>query len=130
MSQVLCPSSRAKEGALLFGVFVGDTVAYLQPAVVVSEEDLKEAGDHLEERFRFSLPCLHSECHNFTEGRCGLIQRLLRETQETKNASASEPDSEGIQHLPNCDIRPRCQWFKTAGERACGVCPLVHHPSY
>jgi hypothetical protein len=127
MSKALCPSSPAKDGALLIGVVVGDTLAYLQPAMPVTDEDLSQAGDHLEERFRFSLPCLCEACHNFSEGRCGLIQEFLaQQASETPLSSGRTP--EGFGRLPNCPIRSKCQWFRQSGVRACDICPSVRHP--
>lgn len=128
MSKALCPSSPAKEGALLIGVVVGDTLAFLQPAPIVTDEALSQAGGRLEERFRFSLPCLCDTCHNFSEGRCELIHRLLSQ-QTTDTTLSLERTSEDLEHLPNCPIRSRCQWFGTAGVRACSVCPAVRYPA-
>ena len=127
MSEVLCPSSPAKDGALLIGVVVGDTVAFVQPAVPITDESLQDAGEHLEQRFRFSLPCLHKLCDNFAEGKCGLIGRFLAR-QPTHSQPSAEGTAEGSQRFPNCAIRSRCQWFRTAGPRACGVCPYIRHP--
>lgn len=128
-SKPLCPSSPAKDGALLIAVVVGNTVSFLQPAMAVSREDLSGAGECLEDRFRFSLPCLHDACHNFKEGRCDLIQKFLRR-QATENCVPSGPIEEDLAHLPNCPIRSRCQWFRTAGVRACGICPSTRRPQY
>ena len=115
----LCPSSRAKEGALLIGVVVGDGLAYLRPAVPLTAEDLQGAAPDVQERFRFSLPCLREKCRNFGEESCTLIQRFI-ERPETG-------DLVQCARLPVCDIRSRCEWFHTVGSRACRVCPSVRY---
>jgi hypothetical protein len=111
----LCPSAAAAPGALLIGIIVGDRTAFLQQPVTVTADDLDGAGEDVERRIRFSAPCLHGACHNFGDGHCNLIRRIV----------ANEPaDAE----LPDCSIRGRCEWFRTAGAPACDVCPDVRRP--
>jgi len=126
MSKGLCPSSRAREGALLIGVVVGDKVTFIQPAPTVTDEDLRQAGGGLEARFKFSFPCLHGACHNYGEGRCDLIHKLV--TQQAQAHPLPDGSSEGLWHAEDCPIRSECQWFRDAGIRACGICPSVLHP--
>jgi hypothetical protein len=113
--RTLCPSAPAKPGALLIGIIIGDRTAFLQPTVAVTADDLSDAGDDVEKRFRFSAPCLRGGCGNFGEDHCNLIRRLVRVTEDGGA-------------LPECSIRSRCEWFSTAGAPACDVCPHVRRP--
>ena len=127
MKAGLCPSSPAKEGALLIGVIVGGRTAFLQPAVAVTDDDLSQAGERVEERFRFALPCLRSGCHNFGDGRCDLVRRFMTD-RSAEAAPSAEHLSGAVDDAPDCPIRSRCEWFTTVGIQACGVCPSVHRP--
>jgi hypothetical protein len=116
-----CPSGRCEEGAVLLGI-VGSNgvVGYVQPALPISDEFVEEARQRgePERRFRFAQPCLEGGCTQWTENRCGVIDRVL----SAKDASGDTTVTAG---LPECSIRPSCRWFAQAGARACAVCPLV-----
>ena len=128
-TSALCPSSPAKDGALLYGIVVGSGLAYLKTAVPVTAEDLKDVGERVEDRFRFSLPCLHKGCHNFEHNHCALIGRLL-DKQSAAPAILPQTLSGSVNDLPECAIRDHCQWFGTEGSAACGVCPTVSRPKH
>lgn len=117
-----CPSSPGVEGALLVGIVVGTGLAYPSRELRVTSEFLRAAGERPEAQFRFSLPCEREACRNFRDGRCGLIGSFL---EEAEAAPIESWPTEAP--LPRCAIRARCQWFRDAGRRACGVCPFVRH---
>lgn len=121
-----CPSAFPKAGALVIGVVVGPTIAYLSPPPRVSKEALSTAGPDLEQRFRFSLPCSKRNCSNFTDDHCGLIEDLI---EERRARVAPSPTLARRRALPSCAIRPVCQWYRSAGAVACTVCPTIRYKS-
>jgi len=129
MNDTLCPSSPPKEGALVIGAIIGDETAYIRPAIPVTENDLAQAGGELEQRFRFSLPCLHDRCKNFAEGSCSLIKSFIAEATNDTSPLHGKTQS-GIRHLPKCAIRAKCQWIRTASAAACQVCPVTRPPNF
>ena len=120
-SDLLCPSARCEEGAVLLGVVGGDgTVGYIRPLVTIDQEfvDRAKQGRDPEKRFRFAQPCIEGKCAHWRGQRCGVIDQGL-EFQE--DGTIPRPE----QPLPKCSIRPSCRWFAQVGPRACSVCPLV-----
>lgn len=76
----LCPSSTADEGALLIGLVQEDgTVGIMGRLLQVDAAFLDTArkGREPEKRFRFASPCRKSDCREWGDGRCGVIDRVL-----------------------------------------------------
>src|SRR5829696_2703093 len=121
-SNHLCPSARCEEGAILLGIVGKDgVVGYVSPLIRVDKDFVRQAykGRTPEKRFRFSQPCIERGCLQWTDSRCGVIDRALQAKEEANATNTA------IDVLPNCTIRPRCRWFAQVGHRACTVCPLV-----
>lgn len=118
---LLCPSSRCQEGAILLGIVLpGGSVAFAKDRIVVDGGFVHNAsreGSHPpESRFRFSTPCAGAGCHQWTGTRCGVIESVLTEAHDVDYQSGS---------LPDCSIRAQCRWFDQSGVEACGVCDQV-----
>jgi hypothetical protein len=114
--RLLCPSSRAEEGAFVIGVVQEDgTVGLFGRPLPVNADFLEDArkGRAPEKRFRFSAPCVNSNCRQWSSGRCGVIDKVLR---------IAPPENT---RLSPCGIRADCRWFSQAGAEACAVCTLV-----
>lgn len=112
----LCPSTRAAPGNALLGVVGADgRVGILGRPIPVDDAFLAVArqGRAPEKRFRFAGRCVRSDCRQWSDGRCGVIDRVL--------AMTGEIDAP----LPPCGIRARCRWFAQAGGAACHACPEV-----
>jgi hypothetical protein len=119
----MCPSAPAEPGSALFGVVAAKgQVAYLTPKVPVTNELLTilgQSGVPIENRLRFSGPCMEHHCVQWKgaagSGRCGLVDHAI----ETLHI---ESDAE---NLPQCDIRQSCRWFAQHKRKACAACPEV-----
>ncbi len=114
----LCPSARAQEGALVLGVVGPDrTVRMLSKPEPVTTDvaEAVSAMDAPEQQFRFANRCVKSGCHQWTEGRCGVIDLVM-----SFNRHLAEPIA-----LPACAIRPQCRWHQQNGPVACTVCPFI-----
>lgn len=112
----LCPSARAEPGAALLGIVGADgRVGILGRPIPIDDDFLATArqGRAPEKRFRFADRCVRSECRQWTNGRCGVIDRVLAMTGEVDRP------------LQPCGIRARCRWFAQAGAAACHACPEV-----
>lgn len=112
----LCPSSVAAAGSALIGVVGSDgRVGLLGRPLPVDEDFLAAArrGRAPEKRFRFAAPCVKSQCRQWSDGCCGVIERVLEITGAVEAA------------LPPCGIRARCRWFAQRGGAACHACPEV-----
>jgi hypothetical protein len=115
---VLCPSARLKEGAILLGIVCADgTVRFASERLAVNHEFVKNArqGRPAEKRFRFADNCVKAACKQWSGGRCSIVDQIL------DPCPVSEPQST----LPSCSIRTQCRWYFQRGADACGVCPLV-----
>lgn len=113
----LCPSAQAEEGALLIGIIQADGTTGIMGRPLPVDADFLEAarkGRALEKRFRFSSPCIKSDCGQWADGRCGVIDRVM---------AMVPPEGEPV--LQPCGIRGSCRWFDQSGARACAVCPEV-----
>jgi hypothetical protein len=120
--QLLCPSARCDEGALLVGIIgIEGKVAYVSPAPRVDNEFIEEAqsAGAPEQRFRFAAPCRESGCVHCTGTRCGVIDAALAaaEAAQTRQCASSP--------LPRCGIRTQCRWFAQTGSNACATCPFL-----
>jgi hypothetical protein len=112
----LCPSSSAEEGALLIGVVQGDGAVGIFGSPLPVDADFLEAarkGRAPEKRFRFAAPCVTSNCRQWSNGHCGVIDKVVN------ILSPEVPD------LRSCGIRAECRWFNQVGAKACAACPTV-----
>jgi hypothetical protein len=112
----LCPSARAEPGSALIGMVGADgRVGMLNRPLPVDDDFLAAAtrGRAPEKRFRFAGRCVRSACRQWSDGRCGVIDRVLAITGDVGRP------------LPPCAIRARCRWFAQTGAAACGACPEV-----
>jgi hypothetical protein len=118
-----CPSAPAEEGSALFGVVAAKgQVAYITPKVPYTSELLTilgQSGVPMENRLRFSGPCLEHRCVQWEgtagSGRCGLVDHAI----ETLHIEAD------AETLPKCDIRQTCRWYAQHRGKACAACPEV-----
>lgn len=114
----LCPSSRCEPGAILLGIVLPTGwIAYGDDLVVIDAEFARRAheGRSPEKRFRFASPCVQQQCHQWSAGRCTVIDELARDPPPSMDRAA----------LPSCSIRAGCRWYLQIGPAACAVCPLV-----
>jgi len=115
---VLCPSARMNEGAILVGIVLQDgQVAFSLDRLTVNREFLLNArqGRSPEKRFRFGDVCVKSGCLQWTDDGCGVVENVL----------GAVSASGEITELPNCSIRSQCRWYFQRGSDACQVCSLV-----
>lgn len=121
-STILCPSWECEAGASLIGIVLADgSVAFSKERIVINEAFVKAArqGRAPEKRFRFSSTCKRAGCIQWTEGRCGIVDRIMEEHQDLVSAPAENFV------LPECPIRPQCRWHLQSGDAACRACPEV-----
>jgi len=71
-----------------------------------------------EERFRFSGKCIQHGCHQWENGKCGLIEKVI---QLHQNPASNSPQ--------NCAIRNSCRWYSQEKELACANCSEVFRNS-
>jgi hypothetical protein len=104
----------------MFGAVAGaGQLAYLRPHVPVTDallEALQASGTAIENRLRFAGPCFGERCVQWSEGRCGLIDRIV---------AAPAPEQTELDGLPRCGIRSTCRWFAQHAAAACHACPTV-----
>ena len=118
-----CPSAPAEPGATLFGIVTAPgKVAYMNPGVPATQaliDGFAREGIPIENRLRFSGPCMQHRCVQWAgeaaTGRCGLVDRAL-----TALAITQGPDT-----LPHCAIRATCRWYAQHKRHACAACPEV-----
>lgn len=116
----LCPSGRARAGAVLVGVVGADArIGYLQPRMRVDDDWLAEAraagNPDLERRFRFAEPCRTDICGHWKGDHCGVAAAAVQSYEER---AVSAPVSA-------CAIRRDCRWFAERGTAACRACTFV-----
>lgn len=116
-----CPSYIARPGADLFGI-VGENgnVVYLNDTIRIDKTFVDEAqkGRPAEERFRFSGKCIQHGCHQWENGKCGLIEKVIQLHQFPASNSPQ-----------NCAIRNSCRWYAQEKELACANCSEVFRNS-
>ena len=126
--EATCPSAPPEPGSALLGVVLAQgQVAYVNPPTPATQEMLDSfaaSGIPIENRMRFSGPCMEHRCVQWQgepgAGHCGLIDRALVELGITKDAET----------LPRCSIRATCRWFAQRGRTACAACPeIIRRPS-
>jgi hypothetical protein len=121
-STILCPSWSCEAGASLIGIVLADgSVAFSKDRIVIDDAFVQTArqGRSPEKRFRFSSTCRRAACIQWTDGKCGIVDRIIGE-HEDRAIAASEPFE-----LPECSIRPQCRWHLQSGDIACRACPEV-----
>ncbi|MDD5366640.1 MAG: hypothetical protein PHR30_14980 [Gallionellaceae bacterium] len=115
-----CPNAPPEVGAALFGIVQGDgKVAYLSPNIPVSDGllvALENKNIPIENRLRFSGPCMAERCIQWQTDRCSLADKVVADLGDS-----------GTEHskLPHCGIRATCRWFAQHKQVACGGCPTV-----
>lgn len=121
-SPILCPSWSCETGASLIGIVLADgSVAFSKDRIVIDSAFVEVArqGRSPEKRFRFSSTCKRGGCGQWTDGKCGIVDRVISEHAEHATAA-----SEAFV-LPECSIRPQCRWHLQSGDDACRACPEV-----
>ena len=121
-SAILCPSWKCEAGASLIGIVLADgTVAFSKDRIVIDAAFVEVArqGRSPEKRFRFSSTCKRAACVQWTDGKCGIADVIIREHAD-RTTGLDEPFE-----LPECSIRPHCRWHLQSGDAACRACPEV-----
>lgn len=111
-----CPSATLSEGAVLLGIVnENGSVGFISNHTPVTGELFDELAGipEPEKQFRFSSACVESGCHQWQEGKCSVIRRII---------SAND---EQVPQLPDCSIRKSCRWFYQEGPSACSFCPYI-----
>jgi hypothetical protein len=114
--ELLCPSARCEEGAILLGVVGPNSrVGFIRPRITVDQDFVEAArgGRAPEKRFRFAQPCIEDGCRHWQSGRCHVA-----DVAAAREEAVERP-------LPACSIRPSCRWFAQSGAAACAACPYV-----
>src|ERR1700730_8016398 len=122
-SSILCPSWKCEAGASLIGIVLADgSVAFSKDRIVIDNAFVEVArqGRSPEKRFRFSSTCKRATCIQWTDGKCGIVDRVIAEHEDRTAAPSEDPFV-----LPECSIRPQCRWHLQAGDIACRACPEV-----
>jgi hypothetical protein len=122
-SSILCPSWSCEAGASLIGIVLADgSVAFSKDRIVIDAAFVEAArqGRSPEKRFRFSSTCKRAGCIQWTDGKCGIVDRIIGEHEEHAAAASEEAFV-----LPECSIRPQCRWHLQSGDKACRACPEV-----
>lgn len=121
-SAILCPSWKCEAGASVIGIVLADgSVAFSKERIVIDAAFVETArqGRSPEKRFRFSSTCKRVACIQWTDHKCGLVDRIISE-HEQRTATSQESFV-----LPECPIRPHCRWHLQSGNAACRACPEV-----
>jgi hypothetical protein len=121
-SPILCPSWGCEAGSTLIGIVLENgSVAFAKERIVIDAAfvEIARQGRSPEKRFRFSSTCKRAACVQWADSKCGVIDRILSE----RDNSTAGPD--GSFALPECCIRPRCRWHLQSGDNACRACPEI-----
>jgi hypothetical protein len=117
-----CPSSQPTvEQSLILGSIernaLGEPyVRYLKHPVKVTDGTLAaftNAATKATEVFRFTAPCQKIDCRNWNGSACRVGQQVIKILPVVSS------------QLPECRLRPVCQWFDQEGKAACLRCPQV-----
>ena len=114
-----CPSAQPGMGDVqILGVISRDAeeprVAYLDEVLPASPAVLELAAPlDASQVFRLSARCEEKKCMHFDGHDCQLALRIARMMPEV------------VDHLPACNIRPDCRWFRQEGRAACVRCPQI-----
>lgn len=118
-TKIMCPSSKAKNGAELLGVRQDDgTIAILPQTLPVDQDFVAVAssdGVHPEQKFRFTNKCIESGCRQWNGTGCGVADQVVQFMNSLPIA----------EELDDCPIRPSCRWYLQKGPDACKVCPFI-----
>ena len=89
----------------------------MQDKIIINDEFVRIAhlGRKPEKRFRFAGNCETNNCKQWSEGRCGVIDKVIEILKSTERPSK----------LPECSIKSDCRWYRQCGAKACAVCPEV-----
>ena len=115
---ILCPSTKCQEGAILIGITQPDGhIGFIEQRLYVNKEfiQIAKSGQSPEKRFRFGNNCMSSSCEQWVDGHCTVMKRIFDAVGQVE-----EPTS-----LPTCSIRPQCRWYLQHGGRACVICPWI-----
>jgi hypothetical protein len=114
-----CPSAQPGMGDVqILGVISRDAevprLAYLDEAMPASPATLELAAPlDVSQVFRLSARCEEKKCTHFDGRDCQLAVRIAKLLPEV------------VDHLPPCNIRPDCRWFRQEGRAACVRCPQI-----
>jgi hypothetical protein len=114
-----CPSAQPGMGDVqILGVISRDAaeprLAYLDEALPATPETLDLAAPlDPSQVFRLSARCEEKKCTHFDGADCQLAVRIAKMLPEV------------VDHLPACNIRRDCRWFRQEGRAACVRCPQV-----
>ena len=114
-----CPSAQpGMADVQLLGVVLRDAeeprLAYLDEAMPASPATLELAAPlDVSQVFRLSARCEEKKCTHFNGRDCQLASRIANLLPEV------------VDHLPACNIRPDCRWFRQEGRAACVRCPQI-----
>jgi hypothetical protein len=114
-----CPSAQPGMGDVqILGVISRDAaeprLAYLNEATPVTPATLELAAPlDVSQVFRLSARCEATKCTHFDGQDCQLAVRIAKMLPEV------------VDHLPACNIRPDCRWFRQEGRSACVRCPQI-----
>ncbi len=120
-ADLACPSAPALVGSGLLGIVDQQgLVRHVKTPMVISQSfiDAATKGPSLEQRFRFTAPCVKGACKQWTGSACGVIDHVM---VEMARHAASGYDRMAAA-LPACTIRARCRWYAERGGDACHVC--------
>lgn len=116
---ILCPSAECRDGAILLGIVQSNgVISFLEnEKKVVNEEFIQIAkkGRIPEKRFRFAYPCMKSQCKQWMENKCTVIEKAMQVVNSNYLTNI----------LPECSIRSQCRWYEQCGRSACSICPHV-----
>ncbi|HEU4567726.1 MAG TPA: hypothetical protein VFR99_06785 [Marmoricola sp.] len=113
----MCPSAPPSPGAVLLAITGPDgRPAYLPRPLPVDGDfvALLDGQPDVDQRFRFSAPCIQHRCAHWQQGGCSIPGKL-----------AADPAVPVTADLPRCSIRRTCRWFAQLGGDACRRCPAV-----
>ncbi len=114
-----CPSAQPGMGDVqILGVISRDAeaprLAYLDEVLPATPGTLEMAAPlDVSQVFRLSARCEEKNCTHFDGHDCQLAVRIARMLPEV------------VDHLPACNIRPDCRWFRQEGRAACVRCPQI-----
>ncbi len=114
----MCPSAAPRAGAKLLGLFNDrGELSFISPAMAIDEDFIQKAAQKgaLQDRFRFSSPCVGSGCFNWDGHRC-MVPDKVRKYATIDYAP---------EDIPHCAIRTTCRWHLQEGDTACKLCPIV-----
>jgi len=116
-----CPSAPCAPGATLLGVLGADgKIHNMRTAMIVDQDFVDNACTKgpPEGRMRFSASCQSGQCAQWDDGKCGVIERVLKRLAPATETSPKK-------HLQPCVIRNDCRWFSQRGAPACNACQKV-----